>query len=110
MRKTRIAIAGAALLAAFGVLQFVQPDRTNPPFDRTASFGAVSGAPRHVAAAVERACADCHSNQTAWPWYSRISPVSWLVANDVRKGRNYLPVGMESLRRRDVTPAHGRDV
>ncbi len=34
-----------------------------------------------------RACADCHSNETVWPWYSNVAPVSWLSANDVEEGR-----------------------
>jgi hypothetical protein len=38
----------------------------------------------------QRACFDCHSNVTVWPWYSQIAPVSWLVANDVVEGRSRL--------------------
>ncbi|HEY63092.1 MAG TPA: heme-binding domain-containing protein [Caldilineae bacterium] len=34
-----------------------------------------------------RACADCHSNETVWPWYSNIAPVSWLIQRDVEEGR-----------------------
>ena len=34
-----------------------------------------------------RACFDCHSNETVWPWYSRVAPASWLLAKDVREGR-----------------------
>jgi len=34
-----------------------------------------------------RACMDCHSNQTVWPWYSYVAPMSWLVERDVRRGR-----------------------
>jgi hypothetical protein len=41
-------------------------------------------------ALVKRACFDCHSNETAWPWYSYIAPVSWLVYNDVMEGRSRL--------------------
>jgi mono/diheme cytochrome c family protein len=37
-----------------------------------------------------RACFDCHSNQTVWPWYSNIAPVSWLVQSDVDDGRRHL--------------------
>jgi hypothetical protein len=37
-----------------------------------------------------RACFDCHSNETVWPWYSNIAPVSWLVQNDVNEGRGRL--------------------
>jgi len=39
-----------------------------------------------------RACGDCHSNETDWPWYSRIAPVSWLVAHDVDEGREHLNI------------------
>jgi hypothetical protein len=38
----------------------------------------------------QRACFDCHSNQTSWPWYSNIAPVSWLVQRDVLEGRQRL--------------------
>jgi len=41
-------------------------------------------------ALVKRACFDCHSNETIWPWYSYIAPVSWLVYNDVMEGRSRL--------------------
>jgi hypothetical protein len=39
---------------------------------------------------LERACGDCHSNNTVWPMYSRVAPVSWLVRRDVRQGREFL--------------------
>jgi hypothetical protein len=39
-------------------------------------------------ALVKRACFDCHSNETAWPWYSYVAPVSWLIYNDVMEGRS----------------------
>lgn len=38
----------------------------------------------------ERACFDCHSNETKWPWYSKVAPVSWLITYDVREGREKL--------------------
>jgi len=38
----------------------------------------------------QRACFDCHSNETVWPWYSRIAPPSWLVTLDVFRGRRHL--------------------
>lgn len=37
-----------------------------------------------------RACFDCHSNQTVWPWYSNLAPVSWLIQRDVDEGRKAL--------------------
>jgi len=47
-------------------------------------------APPEVAAVLRRSCMDCHSNQTVWPWYSYVAPVSWLVERDVRGGRDQL--------------------
>ncbi len=79
-----------AILALFLAAQFVQPDRTNPPASAAASFAAVAKPAPEVAAIFQRACADCHSHETTWPWYSRVSPVSWLVANDVKEGRAHL--------------------
>jgi hypothetical protein len=37
-----------------------------------------------------RACGNCHSNHTDWPWYSHVAPVSWWIARDVREGRESL--------------------
>lgn len=47
-------------------------------------------APPQIKALLARACFDCHSNRTKWPWYSRVAPVSWLVARDVALGRKEL--------------------
>ncbi len=41
-------------------------------------------------ALARRACFDCHSNETTWPWYSHVAPVSWLVQHDVEDGRKHL--------------------
>jgi hypothetical protein len=76
-----------ALVFAVLVAQFVNVERTNPPVDPSASFEAVAKPSPETAAVVGRACRDCHSNQTAWPWYSHIAPVSWLIASDVKEGR-----------------------
>jgi len=81
-----VGLAVAGLLA----LQVVQPERTNPPSDPRASFEAMAHPPDQVAASLRRACGDCHSNQTRWPWYSRVAPASWLIARDVREGRAHL--------------------
>jgi hypothetical protein len=43
-----------------------------------------------LGAVLRRSCYDCHSNETAWPWYSRVAPVSWLLAHDVGEGREYV--------------------
>ena len=39
---------------------------------------------------VEKSCQNCHSERTAWPWYSYIAPMSWMIENDVQQGRNHM--------------------
>ncbi len=48
--------------------------------------------PIEVRALFVRSCMDCHSNQTVWPWYSYVAPMSWLIERDVREGRDHLNV------------------
>lgn len=84
-KKFQLAVITLAGVAA--VMQFFQPEWANPPADPAASFESAAAPSPQLAALVERACKDCHSNQTTWPWYSRVAPVSWLVADDVRNGR-----------------------
>lgn len=40
----------------------------------------------------DKACANCHSHQTTYPWYSKVAPISWLVASDVEEGREHFNV------------------
>jgi len=47
-------------------------------------------APTPVRAIVQRACLNCHSNETVWPWYSKIPPVSWQIHDDVDQGREFM--------------------
>jgi Haem-binding domain len=72
------------LCVAFIAIQFVPVSRTNPPVQ-----GDFRGS-REVVAVLRRACYDCHSNETVWPWYSRVAPVSWVIAHDVNEGREAL--------------------
>jgi mono/diheme cytochrome c family protein len=77
-------VALLVMLLLFLALQLIPlgRDHNNPPV--TASPAWDSPATEQLFA---RACADCHSNQTTWPWYSNIAPMSWLVQRDVEQGR-----------------------
>ena len=77
-----------ALVLIFAGLQFVQPARTNPP--GKTDFLKANAAPPDVAALFRAACYDCHSDETRWPWYSRVAPVSWQVVQDVNHGRRHV--------------------
>jgi hypothetical protein len=76
-------------------LQFVPVDRVNPPVETEVP------APAHVRVIVRRACYDCYSNETVWPWYSHVAPFSWRLARDVRTTPG---VGLHPETRRSPAP------
>ena len=86
IRKLKVVFG--LLLGVFILLQLTNPARTNPPVVHDMMAG--NPPPPEVAAMLRSACYDCHSDETRWPLYSRIAPVSWLVANDVNEGRQHI--------------------
>jgi hypothetical protein len=72
------------LVAVLILIQLIPADRDNPPV-----AGEID-APPDVMAVLRSNCYDCHSHETQWPWYSKVAPVSWLVARDVNHGREYV--------------------
>jgi len=56
-----------------------------------------------------RACADCHSNETKWPWYTNIAPISWLVAYDVKEGREHFNVSMWGVQKKNEGDEAGEE-
>ena len=54
-----------------------------------------------------RACADCHSNETVWPWYSNIAPVSWVVTQHVNEGRSKFNFSEMNRSQRNADEAAG---
>ena len=68
------------------LIQFIPVNRNNPPVDNNLAISA----PQNVEAILKNSCYDCHSNETVWPVYSYIAPISWLVAKDVKNGREEL--------------------
>ena len=78
-------------------IQLVPVSRTNPPVVNALA------APPDVMAILKTSCYDCHSNETVWPWYAYVAPVSWLVAHDVDEGREHLNFS-------DITAYEGGDL
>jgi hypothetical protein len=83
--KRIVLVVGGILLVGFIAIQLVPVDRTNPPVLSEPNWD--SPQTRELA---QRACFDCHSNETVWPWYSYVAPVSWTVARDVQVGRQVI--------------------
>jgi mono/diheme cytochrome c family protein len=83
LKKVLIAVLVAGV--AFGVIQLVPYGRAheNPPVAAEPQWDSIQ-----THELFNRACADCHSNRTTWPWYSNIAPLSWLIQHDVNEGRS----------------------
>ena len=85
--KSLLAITSLGLLG-LGLVAQVVPygrDHTNPPVLAEPAWNNST-----TRALAERACFDCHSNETRWPWYSHLAPMSWFVQSHVDEGRQVL--------------------
>ncbi len=82
--KKVLKYAGIAVGAIFVIIQIFQVDHTNPATRSEPNWD--SPRTRELA---KKACFDCHSGETNWPWYSYIAPASWKVYNNVHNGRRH---------------------
>jgi hypothetical protein len=88
--KKALKIITIVLVVAFIVIQFFRPDFTNPPVNPAETLDASMQVPENVKLILGRSCADCHSNETKYPWYSKIQPSAWFLANHIKDGRREL--------------------
>ena len=86
--KKILKIIVIVLIIGFIVIQFInRPDKSTTTEVTPGHITKVMNVPANVESILKRSCYDCHSDHTVWPWYSSIAPASWLVGDDVVKGR-----------------------
>lgn len=78
------------LLAAFIIIQFFRPSRNRSTGVQPNYIGNRYTIPPKVESILKKACNDCHSNNTRYPWYSKIQPVDWWLDDHVREGKKEL--------------------
>lgn len=81
---------GIGLLIVLVGIQFVMIDKENPEVDESKDFITITAPPAEAEHILRVACYDCHSNETAYPWYSNIAPVSWWLKSHIDEGREHL--------------------
>lgn len=89
------------LLAALVVIQFFHPKKNKAEGPQPNAIAAVYGMPENVRTILSKACFDCHSNNTRYPWYARIQPVHWWMNNHINEGKeevNFDEYGNKPLR------------
>lgn len=91
-----------AILIVLIVIQFVQPARNTSGQVLQTDIVKVFNVPQSTQAVFKKACYDCHSNNTRYPWYANVQPIGWLLARHVKEGKaelNFSEFGSYSSRR-----------
>lgn len=78
------------ILLIFVLIQFVPVDRFNESVDSRSNFVDIYQSPSEIRELLENSCYDCHSNETIYPSYSLVAPVSWMIKDHINQGRRYL--------------------
>jgi mono/diheme cytochrome c family protein len=80
------------------LIQFIPygKEQTNPPVIAEPKWDSLKTRELFM-----RACGDCHSHETKWPWYSKIAPISWLIYYDVMEGRRHFNVSAWGAQRKN---------
>lgn len=78
------------ILALLVIIQLFRIDKKQPAVNRPDDFIAMTNAPAEVASLLKTACYDCHSDESVFPWYSNIAPVSWWLKHHIDEGRYHL--------------------
>lgn len=72
------------------LIQFIPIDFNNPPVKTTENFINIEKTPEKIEFIIKKSCYDCHSNETIYPQYAKIAPISWTIKNNVSRGRKHL--------------------
>ena len=82
--KNHLLTSLGVIVLVFILIQLIPVTLSNPAVVEDIT------APHAIKSILKRACYDCHSHETVWPWYSKVAPISWLLAYDVHEGREEL--------------------
>lgn len=102
MLRKRIKEILFVIPVAFIAIQFIQPVRNQWEHVSQTDISFTFDIPSNVYTLLKNACYDCHSNNTIYPWYSNIQPVAWLMASDIKNGKekmNFSEFGILSRRK-----------
>lgn len=88
MKKSRKVLIG--IVAVFVLLQFIQPSRNDKSNPNHKEFKDAFNVPENIGRILSASCFDCHSNSTAYPWYTRLQPVGWWMNSHINNGKSEL--------------------
>lgn len=79
-----------AVVVIFALMQLIRIDKTNPETVLENDFISVNAPPAEIAEMLKTSCYDCHSNESVYPWYSNVAPVSWMLKKHINEAREHL--------------------
>lgn len=79
-----------ALFVILVILQAFRPDKNNVSANTTNSIAKNYAVPDSVKVILAKACNDCHSNKTQYPWYTNVQPVGWWIDDHIEDGKHHL--------------------
>jgi hypothetical protein len=88
--KRSLKIAIFSIIVFTALAQLIRPERNSTDMIPQTDISRFVDLPADISGLLTAACYDCHTENTVWPWYSNFSPVSWLVARDVKYGKERL--------------------
>ena len=83
----KIAIGFIVLLV---IIQFFRIDKTNPTIIQENDFISITNPPENIKNLLKTSCYDCHSNESTYPWYTNVAPISWWVKQHINEAREEL--------------------
>lgn len=87
--KKALLIVIVCIFGLFIIIQFFQPNRNIAPITEDDIFAQVK-TPDSIKNKIIASCYDCHSNQTKYPWYNKVAPLSWMIADHIQNGKEEL--------------------
>lgn len=87
---SKLKIIGIAFVLLVVLVQFIPANRPDVKTTNERDLLLNNTLEKSVASLIKTSCYDCHSNESVYPWYAHIAPVSWLVNRDIREGRRHL--------------------
>ena len=82
-------LVGIVLAIAFAAIQFIRPAKNIAADGSPQHIVNIVDVPAEIRTILDNACADCHSDNTRYPWYAEVQPVGWLLERDVMEGKKH---------------------
>ena len=90
--KRILKITGLVLLVVLVIMQFIRPDKNESGYESIATFENETKPSEEIKMILKNNCYDCHSNQTSYPWYAEVAPISYWLDHHIEEGKEHFNI------------------